>query len=69
MSNDILVIAEHFDGKVNDISYEMVGKAREIAAELGGQTVMVMMGSGMADAAATFAADTTIYVDDPALAQ
>ncbi|MFQ5419493.1 MAG: electron transfer flavoprotein subunit alpha/FixB family protein [Anaerolineae bacterium] len=69
MSNDILVITEHLDGKVNDISYEMVGKAKELAAGLGGQAIAVMLGSSMSEAAGTFAADTTIYVDDPVLAQ
>jgi len=69
MSNDILVITEHFDGKVSDISYEMVGKANEIADELGGQVMAVMMGSGMASQASSFGTDSTIYVDDPNLAQ
>lgn len=68
MSNDILIITEHMQGKVADISYEMVGKAKELAAALGGQAVAVMLGSGAADLAGTFAAGTTIYVDDPALA-
>ncbi len=69
MSNDILVITEHFDGRVADISYEMVGKAKELAGALGGQSIAVMLGSGMAEQAGTFASDATIYVDDPALAQ
>ncbi len=68
MSNDILVITEHLDGKVADISYEMVGKAKELAAAWGGQAIAVLMGSGMAEQAATFASDATLYVDDPALA-
>jgi electron transfer flavoprotein alpha subunit len=69
MSNDIFVIAEHMDGKVADISYEMVGKAKELAAALGGQAVAVLLGSGAAELAFTFASDATIYVDDPALAE
>jgi electron transfer flavoprotein alpha subunit len=68
MSNDILVMTEQLSGKVNDISYEMVGKAKALAGTLGGEVVAVMLGSGMSDAANSFAADTTIYVDDPALA-
>ncbi|MCP4358015.1 MAG: electron transfer flavoprotein subunit alpha/FixB family protein [Chloroflexi bacterium] len=68
MGNDVLVITEHLDGRVADISYEMVGKAKELAGALGGQATAVMLGSGMADAAGTFASDATIYVDDPALA-
>ncbi len=68
MSNDILVITEHFDGAVADISYEMVGKAKVLAGALGGRAIGVMLGSGMAAEAGTFAADETIYVDDAALA-
>ena len=43
MSNDILVITEHMDGKIADISYEMVGKARELAVALGGRVVALML--------------------------
>ena len=68
MSNDVLVIIEYFDGKIADISYEMVGKAKELAGALGGRAIALMMGSGMADQANTFGADETIYVDDAALA-
>ncbi len=67
MSNDILIITEHLNGKVADISYEMVGKAKELASAMGGQAVAVVLGSGMAEAAGTFGSDATIYVDDPAL--
>jgi electron transfer flavoprotein alpha subunit len=69
MSNDILVIAEHMDGKVAEISYEMVGKAKELAAALGGRTTALMLGSDVRHLAATFASDATLYVDDPALAE
>lgn len=69
MSNDVFVITEHLDGKVADLSYEMVGRAKELAAALGGRAVAVMLGSGVAELAGTFAADATLYVDDPALAE
>lgn len=69
MGNDVLVITEHFDGAVADISYEMVGKAKSVAAALGGEAIAVMLGSGMGAAAGSFASDSTVYVDDPALEQ
>jgi len=69
MSNDVLVVTEHFDGRLADISYEMVGKAKELASAMGGQVVAVLLGSNMAIQAATFASDVTLYVDDPALSQ
>lgn len=67
MSNDILVIAEHLEGEIADISYEMVGKAKELASATGGKVIAAVLGSGMADAANGFASDTTLYVDDAAL--
>ena len=69
MSNDILVVTEHLDGKVADISYEMVGKAKDLALTIGGQVIAVTLGSGAAELAGSTAADTAIYVDDPALAE
>ena len=67
MSNDIFVITEHMDGVIADISYEMVGKAKELAASWGGQVVAVILGSGLP--ADTFASDSTLFIDDPNLAQ
>jgi electron transfer flavoprotein alpha subunit len=69
MSNDVLVITEHMDGKVADISYEMVGKAKQLATALGGQAVAVVLGCGVAELADTFASDATLCVDDPSLAE
>jgi len=68
MSNDIFVITEHMDGKVSDVSFEMVGKAKELAPGFDGQVVAIMLGSGASGLAGSFASDSTIYVDDPSLA-
>ncbi|MDL1912424.1 electron transfer flavoprotein subunit alpha/FixB family protein [Chloroflexi bacterium CFX6] len=67
MSNDILIITEHMDGKFSDVSFELVGKAKELASALGGQAVAVVVGSGVA--ANVFASDSTIHIDDAALSQ
>ena len=67
MSNDVFVIAEHMDGKFSDVSFEMVGKAKELASALGGQAVAVVVGSGVE--ANVFASDSTIQIDDAALSQ
>ena len=67
MSNDILVITEHMDGKFSDVSFELVGKAKDLASALGGQAIAVALGSGLS--ANGFASDATIYVDDANLAQ
>lgn len=67
MSNDVFVITEHLDGKFSDVSFEMVGKAKELAKALGGQAVAVVVGGGVE--ANVFASDSTIQVDDAALSQ
>ncbi len=67
MSNDVFVITEHTDGKFADVSFEMIGKAKELATALGGQVVAVALGSGVS--ANVFASDSTICVDDTKLAE
>jgi electron transfer flavoprotein alpha subunit len=67
MSNDIFVITEQLDGSFADISFEMVGKAKEMAASWGGQVTAVVLGNAVS--ADVFASDSTLYVEDPDLAQ
>jgi electron transfer flavoprotein alpha subunit len=67
MSNDILVITEHLDGKFSDVSFEMIGKAKELAKAFGGQAVAIILGGGLN--ANIFGSDSTIQVDDAALSQ
>ncbi|HUG33614.1 MAG TPA: electron transfer flavoprotein subunit alpha/FixB family protein [Anaerolineales bacterium] len=67
MSNDVFVITEHMDGKFSDVSFEMVGKAKELASAWGGQAVAVVVGGGVSSNG--FASNSTIQVDDAALAQ
>ena len=47
MSKNVFVIAEQRDGKIMKVSYELVGKARELADDLGQDVVAVLMGSGV----------------------
>jgi electron transfer flavoprotein alpha subunit len=67
MSNNVFVITEQMDGVFSDISFEMVGKAKEIAGILGGQAVAVVLGNGVS--ADVFASDSTLYIEDASLAQ
>jgi len=67
MRNDVLVLAEHLNGKLSDISLEMTGKARPLAAAFGGKVVAVMLGSGVKALGESLGADTVLYVDDLAL--
>ncbi len=72
MSKNVFVIAEQRDGKIMKVSYELVGKARELADDLGQEVVAVLMGSGVEAVAGDLAkagADKVIVVDDPMLAE
>lgn len=66
----ILVVAEHRQGKLQDPTREVLGKAAEVAAAA--QTVVkaVLMGDGVADLAAELArypVQEVLVVEDPAL--
>ena len=67
MSKNVYVVAEQRDGKVMKVSYELIGKARDLADALEQDVVAVLMGSDIAEAAGELAkagADKVIYVDD-----
>ena len=43
MSNDIFVLVEHRDGAVTESTFELLGKARQLAAAVGGQAAAVLL--------------------------
>jgi electron transfer flavoprotein alpha subunit len=66
--HDIFVIAEHLEGKLSDVTCEMLGKARAIAPALGGRVVAVLAGHDVTALAEQLgAADQVLYVEDAAL--
>ena len=70
MSNQIFVVVEHLKGNIEDITFEMLGKGKEIAGANGGELVAVLLGSGVDGLAGNLgAADKVIYVDDATLAE
>ncbi len=69
MANDILILAEHLNGKLADIAFEMTGKAKQLAAAFGGKAIAVLLGSGARSLAGSIGADAVVYVDDPALGE
>jgi electron transfer flavoprotein alpha subunit len=70
MSNQILVVVEHLKGKIEDITFEMLGKGKEIAGSTGGELVALLLGSGVDGLASQLgAAAKVIYVDDANLAE
>jgi electron transfer flavoprotein alpha subunit len=44
---NILVVGEHLDGKIKKVTFELVGKAAELAGKLGAEVDAVMVGHGI----------------------
>ncbi len=66
--DDVFVIAEHLEGKLNDVTFEMLGKARAIAPALGGRAVAVLLGYKATELAEQLgAADQVLYIEDAGL--
>lgn len=67
-AQDVFVIAEHLEGKLSEVTFEMLGKARAIAPALGGQVNVVLLGHEMAAIAEQLgAADQVLLIEDAAL--
>ena len=67
---EVWVFAEQEEGKLAEIPFELLGKARELADRLGVKVGAVLMGEGVEPLAAelvTGGADVVHLVDDPAL--
>jgi len=68
MSNQVFVIAEHIKGKFDDITFEMLGKGKEVAAGLGGELVAVLLGNNVKGMASQLgAANKVICVESAQL--
>lgn len=66
----VYVYAQQVDGELSGISLELVGKGRELAADLGTDVTAVLAGSGirgLADELGEYGADRVIVIDDPEL--
>ena len=67
---DVYVYAEQVDNKLSGIAFELLGKARDLAADLDAKVVAVLIGSEVKDLIedlAVYGADKVIVVDDPQL--
>jgi electron transfer flavoprotein alpha subunit len=71
MNREVWVLIEQEEGEIAPVSLELVGKARELADELGGRVCALLPGSGIADLATPVihhGADQVLLVDHPELA-
>lgn len=66
----VYVFAQQVDNEVSSIAYELLGKAKELAADLATEVTAVLIGykvKNLADQLAEYGADRVIVVDDPEL--
>ncbi len=66
----VFIYAQQVDGEISPIAYELLGKAKDLAADLDTQVTAVLLGSNikdLADSLAEYGADRVIVVDDPVL--
>ena len=66
----VFVFVQQTDGVINPVSFELIGKGKELAAELNTEVTAVLGGykvKGLCDELAVHGADKVILCDDPAL--
>ena len=64
----VYVYAQQVDNKLDNIAFELLGKAKDLAKDLNTDVTAVLIGSGvkgLADELAAYGADKVIVVDDP----
>lgn len=64
----VFVFAQQVDNEISGIAFELLGKAKELAAPLNTEVTAVLIGSdvkNLADTLAEYGADKVIVVDDP----
>lgn len=66
MSGNVLVLAEHVGGQIAESTYELIGKAKELASAWGGSTEVALFGAP--DLASQLGgADVVVSMEHPAL--
>ena len=66
----VFVFAQQVDNKITSVSYELIGKGKELANDLGTEVTAVLLGHNvepLCERLAKYGADKIIVVDDPAL--
>ncbi len=66
----VFVYAQQVDNKLDGVAFELLGKGKDLAKDLGTEVTAVLVGAdvkGLADELAVYGADKVIVVDDPEL--
>ena len=67
---DVYVFIEQRDGKIQNVAFELLGEARELADKLGEKVVAILVGhdmKGLAEECIAFGADEVVVADEPEL--
>ena len=67
----VLVYVEQFNGKAAPVSWEVLGKGKQLASQVGGKLAAVVIGNGVeavAQEAISYGADVVHLVEDASLA-
>ncbi|MBD3231021.1 MAG: 4Fe-4S dicluster domain-containing protein [Candidatus Lokiarchaeota archaeon] len=67
---DVWIIGEHYNNKIHDVVYQLIGKGRELADKLDVKLTVVLLGSNLDDQLeelGNYGADEVIYVKSPVL--
>jgi len=70
-NREVWVFVEHTAGRPASVSWELLGKGRELATDLGGRVCSVLLGhevEALVKEAFAYGADKVYVIDDPALA-
>jgi electron transfer flavoprotein alpha subunit len=62
MGNDVLVVAEHLKGSLDDVTFELLGMGRALAGELGGSLIAALVGGSDEMAGQLGVADLVVQV-------
>jgi electron transfer flavoprotein alpha subunit len=62
MANDVLIVAEHLGGKLDDTTFEMLGLGKKLAQQTGGSTLVALIGGDDSMVSELGAADTVVRV-------
>ena len=69
MSNDIFILVEHRDGAVTDGTFEILGRARELASQAGGEAVALLLAAVVGPLAEQLGGTRILAVEDPGHAE
>jgi electron transfer flavoprotein alpha subunit len=69
MSNDVFVLVEHRDGLVTEGTFEILGRARDLASQAGGKAVALLLSDAVGSLADQLGGTSILAVEDPAFAE